>query len=82
MIVRIAKIAIRRHLHLKGYFCFCAGFPSVLNRAQKEEDCKLAAQVACHSSTRTVDHLSEVLQDVGKGANLRTCGYIARNAPK
>lgn len=28
---------------------------------------KLAAHIACHASTKTIDHLGELLKDVGKG---------------
>ncbi|KAK3907361.1 SCAN domain-containing protein 3 [Frankliniella fusca] len=39
--------------------------------AAKTTDLKLAAFIACHCSTKTVDHLGEILKDVGQEGRLK-----------
>ena len=35
-------------------------------KRMKEDDIILSAHIACHSSTNSVDHLCELLKDIGK----------------
>ncbi len=52
----------------------------------KKAEIMLAAQVACHNSLRSIDHLSEIVKDNGKGSVLEKirihrskCGIVVKN---
>lgn len=46
------------------------GFQGNSSNTEKVNDIKMAVSIACHTSTRYIDHLGEMVRDLGKGSPL------------
>ncbi|KAE8740949.1 hypothetical protein FOCC_FOCC013523, partial [Frankliniella occidentalis] len=73
--LRAHKTDLERHTTTDKHVQAFAALPTRSNsfaETQKSKviDMKLAVHVACHSSVKTIDHLGEILKEVGQGSGL------------